>query len=635
MIVPRSSRETVKISSENKNHQFRSSASDIKASLNQALFDYRIKELCKSKENQEEAQAIYAEYKELLEEVNQASLDLVNIFKDKSEIENLDIEEFDAELTEFTKILKESERKTPRNALKTLTDFLESKRLLKPLAKGVSELGEPKSPVRKIISSYGNLIALTTNIIVGVAGHNSPFAKKLADLTYRTFIFSNGILSTLLGLKDNRALFSLGHALDTGIAFTPMDKMYQLRGLSVGTYNLSNALYKSSKDVPEKGFQNLGQSFVSSLKRLKEFPVEMFNDIKGVALDTKLSFKEKIIKFATENIFNTTKASMGIIGGLAATAGALLNLAGFEGWGKILRDGFGAIAVDLERFNPKNLKGGKFFYWLSGSLFSVGTLADMAKKNRIQITADLTAKMAATQMNTEKELDPSVKNEPIPLPWEDFAAFSKIGAKKIAKMFSISSSNTKTSKNLSKKPKPQTLEEYQARFKALNHRMTRLLKSNYGQKYLQFDKAHTKKYSQGLYQASLEAAKSYVTEPNHIIKPLPQTRNETKARVTAINLAKPALNSENVVKLEAKPVRVDEVMSERQRYATISSPWEERDEVTNNTDNKVTANGRNIDDCEEKLVSNKSDRESIDTETTVINSHDQGSELEHLNIERK
>ena len=58
-----------------------------------------------------------------------------------------------------------------------------------------------------------------------------------------------------------------------------MKDMYQLRGLSVGPYNLANALYKSGKKVPKHGFSNVGESVNNAFHRLIEFPKELLHKI--------------------------------------------------------------------------------------------------------------------------------------------------------------------------------------------------------------------------------------------------------------------------------------------------------------------------------------------------------------------
>ena len=235
--------------------------------------------------------------------------------------------------------------------------------------------------------------------------------------------------------------FTLGHAADMAIAFAPLERMYQLRGFSVGHYNLDNALHKSSKDAPGSVYNNIGHSLKVSLSRLAEFPVELAKDVGRIFGEQGTSVGEKLTKFAKESLFSTDKATMGIIGGLASITGATLNVLGLETAGKISRDFIGALAVDAERFNPQNLKEGKLFYWLAGALFSGGTLSDMAKNTRMQIVFDSLAKMAATEMNRRGELDKDVHNEAIPIPGEDPLGLMQATGEAVAEMLVASAAS--------------------------------------------------------------------------------------------------------------------------------------------------------------------------------------------------
>ena len=291
------------------------------------------------------------------------------------------------------------------------------------------------------MGSYANMVTFGTNLTAQVLGESHPVAKTVGTMAYRSFVFMNGLMTMVNGLAKNRGIFTLGHAADMAIAFAPLERMYQLRGFSVGHYNLDNALHKSSKDAPGSVYDNIGHSLKVSLSRLAEFPVELAKDVGRIFSEQGTSAGEKLTKFAKESLFSTDKATMGIIGGLASITGATLNVLGLETAGKISRDFIGALAVDAERFNPQNLKEGKLFYWLAGALFSGGTLSDMAKNTRMQIVFDSLAKMAATEMNRRGELDKDVHNEAIPIPWEDPLGFMQATGKAVAEMFVASSAS--------------------------------------------------------------------------------------------------------------------------------------------------------------------------------------------------
>ena len=101
-----------------------------------------------------------------------------------------------------------------------LAKFLEQNKFTDRLGKGIRALGDADNPVRKFMSSYANLIAFTVNFVSSIAGANLPLANAVANLAYRSFVFMNGALSAAIGAKQNRGLFSLGHAIDMGVAFT-------------------------------------------------------------------------------------------------------------------------------------------------------------------------------------------------------------------------------------------------------------------------------------------------------------------------------------------------------------------------------------------------------------------------------
>ncbi|NQY80902.1 MAG: hypothetical protein HRT47_11375 [Candidatus Caenarcaniphilales bacterium] len=357
-------------------------------------------------------------------------------FKEKLEAD------FAANAAESLNPVDQTPEEKPKLASDTVADFFESKGPLKPLGQLIRSLSKSDSAVRKFMGSYANMLTFATNLSAQVLGESHPLMKPIGNLAYRSFVFMNGLMTTVNGLAKNRGIFTSGHAADMAIAFAPLDIMYQLRGFSVGQYNLDNALHKSSKDAPGGVYKNIGHSLKVSLSRLAEFPVELIKDVSRIFGEQGTSLKEKVSKFMKESLFSTEKATMGIIGGLAAINGAILNVLGFKTAGKISRDLIGAVAVDAERFNIQNLREGKLFYWLAGALFSGGTLSDMTKNTRMQIVFDSLAKMAATEMNRRGELDKDVHNEPIPIPWENPIGFMQATGKAVAEMFVARSSAT-------------------------------------------------------------------------------------------------------------------------------------------------------------------------------------------------
>ena len=327
----------------------------------------------------------------------------------------------------------------PKLASQAIADFFKDKGPLSFLGRAVEVLSNPENSFRKMLGSYANSATLAINVFAGAMGEKHPITKKIADMAYRGFIFMNGALTTLTGLAKNRGLFTLGHAMDMAIAFAPLDKMYLFRGFSTGLYNLDNNLHKSSSEAPNGAYKSIWHSIQVSFNRMTGFAKELSQDIQRISSNPKLNLKEKIKTFSKESLMNTDKATVGILGGTSSFIGAFLNLTGFEKAGKVFRDLLGAIAVDAERFNPKNLKNGQLFYWMAGVLFSGGTISDTLHQTRAQIIFDSLAKIFATEMNRRGELDKNVKNDPIPLPNKDPKGFVKAVLTAVKDMFTIHS----------------------------------------------------------------------------------------------------------------------------------------------------------------------------------------------------
>ena len=126
---------------------------------------------------------------------------------------------------------------------------MKSKTLLKPLGELISYFSDHNNKsVPKFMTLGGNIITTILNLSQ-ISHQSNPLLKKAANLSHRCNIFMSGFLKTIHGLTENNLVATV--MADMPIAFTPIDRMYQLRGFSMGLHHLSKALHKHQR-TPKK-----------------------------------------------------------------------------------------------------------------------------------------------------------------------------------------------------------------------------------------------------------------------------------------------------------------------------------------------------------------------------------------------
>lgn len=209
------------------------------------------------------------------------------------------------------------------------------------------------------IANMSSVLGNACSTIVHMVGMPKPvqnFADFLGAFGTKFFLLVNASVNTIENLLRHNYLSAFGYSLDNLIAlFVPQEHTFLARGLSSGTYHLSNSL--SVINGNRASFNSWTDHVNHIFEALKEFGKSVVN--------------QKLLV----NLFDSEKSLVGILGGFLSIGGPLTYPLFGKKIASSIRDLGGALK-SINYVNPGHIKEGRKLFFASGLMQVGAALAD-------------------------------------------------------------------------------------------------------------------------------------------------------------------------------------------------------------------------------------------------------------------